>query len=417
MTCRDWFQLSLKEGLTVYRDQEFSSDMNSRAVKRIEDVRLLRARQFSEDAGPMAHPIRPASVEKIDNFYTLTVYEKGAEVVRLYETTLGRDGFRKGMDLYFKRHDGQAVTCEDFFAAMRDANDASDALAALLPWYRQAGTPELSVRVSHDAAAGTLTLECVQTLPSTPDAGGDGPKAPQLIPLRVGLLGADGADLPLRLRGAPASDGPLPTCLVLRCDAPSRTFVFEGVPASPPPVPSLLRGFSAPVHLRVEPPPSEAALAFQLAHDSDAFARFEAAQTLGARAVRAAHAAAAPPPPTDAAWAALCDALRAVLRAATARSLDRVFAAEALSLPAVSELIEAAAPVDPVAMWRAREDTVRALAQALEAELLQAVRACDAEADAAGADKADAYDAENVQRRALRNLALAMLAKLVRASS
>jgi aminopeptidase N len=331
----------------------------------------------------------------------------------MYETLLGRDGFRKGMDLYFKRHDGQAVTCEDFFAAMRDAN--GEDIGALFTWYSQAGTPTLTVRVSHDAAAGTLTLVCEQALPATPDAGGDGTKAPQLIPLRVGLLGADGADLPLQLAGeAAAAGGALPTCVVLRCGAPSCTFTFTGLPrGAPPPVPSLLRGYSAPVHLKVVPEPTEEALTFQLAHDSDAFARFEAAQTLGARAVMRAHAAGgAAPSAGDPAWASLCAAFRAVLEAGTAQKLDRVFVAEALSLPGVSELIEAAAPVDPVALWAAREAVVRALAAALEPQLLAAFRAAEAEAEAAGPAAADAYSAAGVERRALRNLALALLAKL-----
>jgi aminopeptidase N len=202
--------------------------------------------------------------------------------------------------------------------------------------------------------------------------------------------------------------------VVLRCDAPRCEFTFTGVPASPPPVPSLLRGFSAPVHLQVVPEPSEAALTFQLAHDSDAFARFEAAQTLGARAIMRAHAAGGAPPAaaTDAAWASLCDAFRAVLQAGTARSLDRVFVAECLSLPGVSELIERAAPVDPVALWCAREGVVRALAGALEPQLVAAFDACEAEAEAAGDAAADAYGADGVQRRALRGLALTLLSKL-----
>ena len=166
MTCRDWFQLSLKEGLTVYRDQEFSADMNSRGVKRIGDVARLRMSQFPQDAGPMAHPIRPESYIKMDNFYTVTIYEKGAEVVRMYETLLGKDGFRKGMDLYFARHDGQAVTCDDFLAAMADANDAD--LTAFKPWYSQAGTPTLDVTTEYDSDAKTFTMTCTQSIAGTP---------------------------------------------------------------------------------------------------------------------------------------------------------------------------------------------------------------------------------------------------------
>ena len=195
VTCRDWFQLTLKEGLTVYRDQEFSADMGSRPVKRIEDVCRLRAAQFPEDAGAMAHPIRPESYIKMDNFYTVTVYEKGAEVVRLYETLLGKDGFRKGMDLYFKRHDGQAVTCDDFRAAMADANKAD--LGSFAAWYEQAGTPALTIETSFDADARTFTISASQSTPPTP---GQAAKGPVPIPIRMGLLGSDGAELELQLK-------------------------------------------------------------------------------------------------------------------------------------------------------------------------------------------------------------------------
>jgi aminopeptidase N len=195
VTCRDWFQLSLKEGLTVFRDQEFSSDMMSRATKRIGDARYLRDAQFAEDASPMAHPVRPASYMKIDNFYTLTVYEKGAEVIRMYHTLLGKGGFRKGMDLYFQRHDGQAVTTDDFFAAMSDANAGVD-ISRLKHWYAQAGTPTLKCARSYDAQKKTYALTFTQSLPSTPDDGGDAErKVAQLIPIALGLVAADGANL------------------------------------------------------------------------------------------------------------------------------------------------------------------------------------------------------------------------------
>jgi aminopeptidase N len=187
VTCRDWFQLSLKEGLTVYRDQEFSSDMNSRGVKRIGDVSRLRAAQFPQDAGPMAHPIRPESYIKMDNFYTVTVYEKGAEVVRMYETLLGKSGFRKGMDLYFERHDGQAVTCDDFLNAMADANEAD--LSQFKPWYSQAGTPLVTATTSYDEAAKTFTISLTQATPDTP---GQKNKKPVLMPISVGLVGPTG---------------------------------------------------------------------------------------------------------------------------------------------------------------------------------------------------------------------------------
>ena len=185
VTCRDWFQLSLKEGLTVYRDQEFSSDMNSRGVKRIGDVSKLRAAQFPQDSGPMAHPIRPEEYIKMDNFYTVTVYEKGAEVVRMYESLLGKDGFRKGMDLYFERHDGCAVTTDDFFNAMADANNTD--LSAFKPWYQQAGTPIVDVKTSYDASKKTFTLKATQMVPATPGQDASQKKA-VLMPIRVGLL-------------------------------------------------------------------------------------------------------------------------------------------------------------------------------------------------------------------------------------
>lgn len=224
VTCRDWFQLTLKEGLTVYRDQEFTADMNSRPVKRIEDVVRLRGAQFPEDAGPMAHPVRPDSYIKMDNFYTVTVYEKGAEVVRMYEALLGKAGFRKGMDLYFQRHDGQAVTCDDFLAAMADANgeDFSD----LATWYGQAGTPSLTVSTNHNAGEGTFTVRFTQ---STPPTAGQPHKQPVLIPVRVALLGPDGAALPLKLRGG---SGELGVETVLRVTQAEQEFVFEDVEVS-----------------------------------------------------------------------------------------------------------------------------------------------------------------------------------------
>ncbi|MEZ5601333.1 MAG: aminopeptidase N, partial [Candidatus Competibacteraceae bacterium] len=259
VTCRDWFQLSLKEGLTVFRDQEFSSDLGSRGVKRIEDVRMLRTSQFPQDAGPMAHPVRPDSYIEINNFYTVTIYNKGAEVIRMIETLLGRDGFRRGMDLYFQRHDGQAVTCDDFVAAMADANAAD--LSQFKRWYHQAGTPELTVSDSHDATTCTYTLTVRQSCPPTP---GQPSKEPFHIPLALGLLDAAGHDLPLQLEG---ENEPRGTTRVLELRQSEHTFRFENVPARP--VPSLLRGFSAPV--RLNSAESDADLRFRLARDSDDF--------------------------------------------------------------------------------------------------------------------------------------------------
>ena len=318
VTCRDWFQLSLKEGLTVFRDQEFSQDLagtpSARAVKRIQDVINLRAAQFPEDAGPMAHPVRPDEYLEISNFYTTTIYEKGAEVVRMYQTLVAREGFRKGMDLYFQRHDGQAVTCDDFAQAMADANPDSD-LARLLPqfkrWYSQAGTPVVKAEGRYDAVARSYTLTLSQSCPATP---GQPQKAPFVIPLRMGLVGPDGRDLPLQLEHwQHAVDGS--HTVVLTEDQATLTFI--NVDAEP--VPSLLRGFSAPVELDCDY--STAQLLHLLAHDSDPFNRWEAGQQLGLRKAieLLAHAGDVPTRPLNDAYVA---ALRAVLRHPT---LDAAF--------------------------------------------------------------------------------------------
>ena len=275
VTCRDWFQLTLKEGLTVFRDQEFSSDMHSRAVKRIRDVRVLRSRQFPEDSGPMAHPIRPDKYMEINNFYTMTVYQKGAEIIRMYHTLLGEDGFQRGMRLYFERHDHEAVTCDDFLAAMADANGTD--LARFGRWYGQSGTPEVLGRGKWDRAAGTFTLHLSQHTPPTPDQP---EKAPLTIPVALGLLGPDGTELPLQLVGEDESGG---TSRVLLLDQSEQEFTFMGVGV--PPVPSLLRGFSAPVKL--DYPYDADDLALLMTHDSDAFVRWEAAQLLAQREIMA----------------------------------------------------------------------------------------------------------------------------------
>jgi len=294
VTCRDWFQLSLKEGFTVFRDQEFSSDLNSRAVQRIADADRLRVHQFPEDAGPMSHPIRPDSYMEINNFYTMTVYEKGAEVVRMIYTLLGRENFRKGTDLYFDRHDGQAVTCDNFVAAMEDANGVD--LQQFRRWYGQSGTPELHIRGSHDPEAKTYSLTVRQSCPDTAGqtgfgeakhtqnsklhTGGSGKtqntfqKQPFHIPLALGLLAADGDTLPLKLTGCTAEKNQ--DTIILELRKQSETFVFENIPAAP--VPSLLRGFSAPVKLLFDY--SIADLAFLLANDTDEFNRWEAGQQL-----------------------------------------------------------------------------------------------------------------------------------------
>ncbi|KAI3592825.1 Membrane alanine aminopeptidase N [Cupriavidus sp. U2] len=399
VTCRDWFQLSLKEGLTVFRDQEFSADMmgseSGRAVKRIEDVRVLRQVQFPEDAGPMAHPVRPDSYEEINNFYTVTVYEKGAEVVRMYQTLLGRDGFRRGMDLYFKRHDGQAVTCDDFRAAMADANGRD--LTQFGLWYSQAGTPVVTARTQWDGAAGTLALTLTQSCPKVgiETKAGTPDKQPFHIPFALGLIDAQGNDLPLQLDGETRAAG---TTRVLDFTQAEQTFRFVGLPkGARPPLPSLLRNFSAPVIVDYEY--SDAELTFLLAHDSDAFNRWEAGQRLATRAllqlvgdVQAQRELKLDP--------ALVAAFRTVL---TDGSLNPAFREQALMLPAEAYLAERMGVADPAAIHRARLFMREGLARALKAEWLAAYQA-----NATPGDYSP--DAGSMAKRALRNLALGYLA-------
>ena len=332
----------------------------------------------------------------------------------MYATLLGTQGFRAGMDLYFKRHDGQAVTCDDFFSAMADANKGVD-IEALKPWYRQAGTPTLTVSTSYDVGAQTYTLVASQAMPKTADVGGDAPKEAQLIPIRMGLLSESGKVLPL---GALSIDGGSPQPLngarevVLPLRKGSALFTLTGVTERPA-VPSLLRDFSAPVHLKVQPPLSEEQLALLLAHDSDTFNRFEAAAMLSSRLVlRVAAAAEAgnsePAPKKDAGWPALVTALRAVLTAGLAGTLDRVFVSEALTLPAVSELLTQAGPsVDPVRLFRARAAAEAALALELRPDLEAAFGA----SGGVGGQPYE-YTQEGVQARAFRGLAVRLLSKL-----
>ena len=341
VTCRDWFQLSLKEGLTVFRDQEFSGDRASRAVRRIENIRLLRQHQFPEDAGPTAHPVRPASYEEMNNFYTMTVYEKGAEVVRMYHTLLGEEGFQKGMKLYFQRHDGQAVTCDDFRAAMADANGINLDQFAL--WYSQAGTPVLEAEGRLKNNIFELTVK--QTVPSTPDMAD---KQPMMIPVKIGLLNRNGEAVAFDYQGKRATEA------VLLLTEAEQTFLLEGVMEAV--VPSLLRGFSAPVHLNY--PYSDDDLLLLLAHDSDAFTRWEAAQTLYRRAVAAN-------------LAALSDGvelpkheklLAAVEKVISDDLLDNAFKALLLGVPSEAELWDGAENIDPLRYHQAREALLDTLA-------------------------------------------------------
>ena len=341
VTCRDWFQLSLKEGLPVFRDQEFSGDRASRAVRRIENIRLLRQHQFPEDAGPTAHPVRPASYEEMNNFYTMTVYEKGAEVVRMYHTLLGEEGFQKGMKLYFQRHDGQAVTCDDFRAAMADANGINLNQFAL--WYSQAGTPVLEAEGRLKNNSFELTIK--QTVPPTPDMAD---KQPMMIPIKIGLLNRNGEAVAFDYQGKRATEA------VLLLTEAEQTFQFEGVTETV--VPSLLRRFSAPVHLNY--PYSDDDLLLLLAHDSDAFTRWEAAQTLYRRAVA-----------TN--LAALSDGvelpkheklLAAVEKVISDDLLDNAFKALLLGVPSEAELWDGAENIDPLRYHQAREALLDTLA-------------------------------------------------------
>ena len=385
VTCRDWFQLSLKEGLTVFRDQEFSSDLQSRAVKRIEDVRFLRASQFPEDAGPMAHPIRPDSYIEINNFYTLTVYEKGAEVVRMYHTLLGEAGFRKGMDLYFQRHDGQAVTCDDFRQAMADANGVD--LSQFERWYSQAGTPEVEISEHWDGERGELTLTLRQHTPPTP---GQAEKQPLHMPFAVGLLDSQGRDLPVQLAGE--TEAPAPGTRVLDFTEAEQRFVFTGLNARP--VVSAFRNFSAPIK-RVDRRDPEA-LAFLMAHDSDAFNRWDAAQQLACDVLLARL--------RDPRAPVLPEAFLAAFRTALLSGEDPALIAETLTLPAESYLAELVDVVDPAAIHQARRQLKQALAQALEDEWHSLYQQLDD-------GQPYAFTAEQVARRSLKNTALGYLAE------
>ncbi|MDX1626939.1 MAG: aminopeptidase N, partial [Wenzhouxiangellaceae bacterium] len=351
VTCRDWFQLTLKEGLTVYRDQEFSAEMRRSSTKRIEDVRALMARQFPEDAGPMAHPVRPERYLEINNFYTATVYEKGAEVVRMYATLLGRDGFRRGMDRYFERHDGEAVTCDDFRAAMADANGTD--LEQFERWYRQVGTPTLAVEEDWDAEAGRLTLRLAQSLPEHEDNADLGPLQ---IPVRLGLLDADGTSLSLPLEGGTPEE----THLV---DFREREvqFAFDGLERRP--VVSMLRGFSAPV--RLEHDQDDRSLALLLAHDPDPMARWLAGRRLAGRVLDAAiEALDAGRTPREAPL--LAEAWRGIVARADE---DPGLAAELLTLPTESELARDRDPVPVEAIHAARRHALRELGTALSEEI------------------------------------------------
>ena len=389
VTCRDWFQLSLKEGFTVFRDAEFSADMNSRTVKRIEDVAYLRTHQFAEDAGPMAHPVRPEAFMEISNFYTLTVYEKGSEVVRMIRTLVGDAGFRQGSDLYFARHDGQAVTCDDFIKAMEDANGVD--LSQFKRWYSQGGTPRLAVSEAYDAAAKTYSLSFRQSCPATP---GQRDKQPFVIPVELGLLGAQGQALPLRLAGE-ASAGA--TSRVISITEAEQLVTFVDVAEQP--LPSLLRGFSAPVKLSF--PYSRDQLMFLMQHDADGFNRWEAGQQLSVQVLQeliGQHQRGE----TLQLDPRLVGALRSVLENA---SLDQAMVAELLSLPGEAYLSEISEVADVDAIHAAREFARAQLAEALFDLLWQRYQANRE------LSRGTAYvaEAEHFARRSLQNIALSYL--------
>ena len=386
VTCRDWFQLSLKEGFTVFRDQQFSADMNSAGVVRIDTADRIRSGQFVEDAGPMAHPVRPVRYIQVFNFYTSTVYSKGAEVVRMLSNLLGREMFRRGCDLYFSRHDGQAVTCDDFVQTMEDVSSID--LSQFKRWYSQAGTPELTVRGDYDAAQRRYTLHVAQHTPPTPNQD---EKLPQHIPFAVGLLDAQGNDMPLRLQG---EERDAPTTRVLPFRETEQSFVFENVGEAP--VPSLLRGFSAPVKVRYAR--SEEELAFLLAHDSDDFNRWDAGQQLALavllRQIEALQKGAEAPAP------ALLTA--ALARALENPALDPAMLARILRLPSLDYIAEHCAVIDVDAVYESHEFTRRYLARALYERLLQTYE----QSAVRGPYRFDRYDAA---RRALRNTCLGYL--------
>ncbi|HUB12554.1 MAG TPA: aminopeptidase N [Acetobacteraceae bacterium] len=386
VTCRDWFQLSLKEGLTVYRDQEFTADQGSRAVKRIGDVRVLRAGQFREDAGPLAHPVQPTEYMAIDNFYTATVYQKGAEVIRMMATIIGRDAFRRGMDLYFARHDNNAVTIDDFVAAMQDASGVD--LGAFKLWYHQAGTPEVSVEDAHDPATNRYTLTLRQTTPPTP---GQPDKRPLVIPVAMGLIADDGSELATRLAG---ETGATPGTRVLLLTDNEQKFEFEDVAALP--TPSLLRGFSAPVKLSGI---SLDRLQFLATSDTDPFVRWEAGQQYAARVLLEQVEKWQPDATVDIP-AGIVAAAVATLSAADA---DRAFAAEALTLPSETFLADQMRVANPDAIHAVRQAARGVIGTVLAPILAKKYQEL---AD----DGPYRIDGESIGRRALRNTCLAYLA-------
>jgi aminopeptidase N len=385
ITCRDWFQLSLKEGLTVFRDEEFSADQRSRAVVRIGDVRALRSHQFVEDAGPLAHPVRAALYNEINNFYTATVYDKGAEIVRMIKVLLGPDLFRQGMDLYFTRHDGEAATVEQFVQCFADVSGRD--FSQFMRWYTQAGTPEIAVSPHYDPRAKTYQLDIAQTIPPTP---GQPHKDPMVIPLAVGLVGNNGGDLPLTFDGRPLERG------IVELKEPSQSFVFTGVAERP--IPSLNRGFSAPIKLAL--PIEVDDLRFLAAHDRDPFNRWQAVQTL-AMALLTANVASLRAGSSARDDAGLMAALGAILADA---ELEPAFIALTLIPPSEPDIArEIGRDVDPDAIFAARRQLRASTGKRLGPALLDTYTRMITP----GPYRPDAASAG---RRALKNVCLDLLA-------
>ena len=377
---RDWFQLSLKEGFTVYRDAQFSADMNSATVKRIEDVNYLRTYQFTEDGGPMAHPVQPDAYMEINNFYTLTVYEKGAEIIGMYHTLLGQELYRQATDLYFDRHDGQAVTIEEFVKAMEDVSGRD--LTQFRRWYKQAGTPTLSVHAEYDSRAKTYRLEFIQNCPATP---GQKDKLPFVIPVKLGLLGKQG-ELPVNAAGDNET--------VVELTQAKQQVVFENIDEEP--IPSLLRGFSAPVKLDYNYSPDQ--LAFLMAHDTDGFNRWDACQTLSFMVLQQLtdDAIAQRPMTMD---SQLIEAFKILIED---QQLDPAMVQLMLQLPSEAQLHERATEIQAQAIYQARHFARQAIAQALQEQLLAVYNRYNIQ-------QTYAPVAEQIGRRALKNATLSYL--------
>ncbi|MGH8550403.1 MAG: aminopeptidase N [Methylococcales bacterium] len=389
VTCRDWFQLSLKEGLTVFRDQEFTADQTSRGVKRITDVNRLRTYQFAEDSGPLSHPVRPESYIEINNFYSLTVYEKGAEIVRMIHTMVGEQGFRKGADLYFQRHDGQAVTTDEFIAAMEDANQID--LSQFRLWYRQSGTPELKVKVDFDGANRCLILEIAQRCPPTP---GQVDKLPFHVPIRLALLGASGEQIPMRLEGDEESAAEK----VIHLRERKQAFRFKGLEERP--VISILRGFSAPVKLSVERRPEE--YPFLFAYDSDPYCRWEAGQELAGKLLLDSVRVIQNGTPMDTSARALIEAFRKLMRGIWD---DLSFQALLLALPSEKYTSEQMEVIDVDAIYLARSRVKREIAAELKDIFLDLYHRNHLE-------EPGRFDKEAAGRRRLKNVCLDYLIEL-----